>query len=277
MEASAVFFGDRKVLMMEKAGSRIKEKINVLQRFRERELEYSKLVSELERRELVLHCIVHDLSSPLAGVQAALSLLNSETLSEEGREFLDLCMKQSNRVSVQIREILDAFSAEVQDFDPALVTASTAPDIVEAASDVVAGLKPLALLHKVEIVTNVQDLDPNNRLVIADKANLIRVFYNLIENAIWHSPSESTITVNIQSRNESIHVDVRDEGPGVHESLESTLFRKFTRLKGKVGKIGLGLYFCRTTIEQWEGEIGYTRISDSGASFWFRLNSFREH
>ncbi|MBL8189741.1 MAG: sensor histidine kinase, partial [Acidobacteria bacterium] len=40
--------------------------------------------------------------------------------------------------------------------------------------------------------------------------------------------------------------------------------------KGK-GKIGLGLYFCRITVEHWKGEIGHAPRETGGTRFWFRL------
>ncbi len=273
LEAVALSFSGKNILVIEKAGRRIEEKINVLQRFRERELEFSKLLSEQDRRSLILRCIVHDLTSPLAGVQAALSLLTSEKLSDEGRDFLEMSMKQTNRVSMQIREILDVVSAENREFDRELVTESGAPNIVSIANSVVAGLRPLAVLHGVEINLDRQSLITKSELVLAEESSLRRVFYNLIENAIWHSPIDSVIQLNIESKPGKVFVEIRDEGSGVHPALEKSLFKEFTRLNSHINKIGLGLFFCKTCIESWGGEIGYQKVEESGASFWFKVDS----
>nr|MDJ0773505.1 ATP-binding protein [Mastigocoleus sp. MO_167.B18] len=50
-----------------------------------------------------------------------------------------------------------------------------------------------------------------------------------------------------------------------------SLFKKFYQGKDKSGKSGLGLYFCRITIERWGGKIGYSPRPQGGSCFWFRL------
>jgi len=50
-----------------------------------------------------------------------------------------------------------------------------------------------------------------------------------------------------------------------------TMFEKFSQARANTGKVGLGLYFCRITIESWGGTIGYTPRATGGAQFWFRL------
>ena len=70
---------------------------------------------------------------------------------------------------------------------------------------------------------------------------------------------------------QSIRFSIEDAGEGVPQHEVSRLFRKFTQGAGKTGQVGLGLYFCRITIESWGGTIGYTASPLGGACFWFRL------
>jgi len=58
---------------------------------------------------------------------------------------------------------------------------------------------------------------------------------------------------------------------GVPKDKVYRLFRKFAQGSGKTGQVGLGLYFCRITIEGWGGAIGYHPSPLGGACFWFRL------
>jgi hypothetical protein len=46
---------------------------------------------------------------------------------------------------------------------------------------------------------------------------------------------------------------------------------KFSQGKDKSGKAGLGLYFCKITLERWGGSIGYLPRPEGGSRFWFRL------
>ena len=49
------------------------------------------------------------------------------------------------------------------------------------------------------------------------------------------------------------------------------LFRKYAQGGGTNGQVGLGLYFCRITVEGWGGAVGYEPAPGGGARFWFRL------
>jgi signal transduction histidine kinase len=79
------------------------------------------------------------------------------------------------------------------------------------------------------------------------------------------------VTVSIAADEAGVLVTVEDEGPGVPPELMDAIFEKFSQAQAQPGKAGLGLYFCRITIEGWGGTIGYSQRATGGARFWFRL------
>jgi signal transduction histidine kinase len=107
--------------------------------------------------------------------------------------------------------------------------------------------------------------------VVGEKSRLERVLTNLVENALRHSPRGSTVTIGVQEERGGVLTTVDDEGPGVPEELAEHLFQKFGQGSHKPGGVGLGLYFCRITIERWGGTIGYSPRDEKGSRFWFRL------
>jgi signal transduction histidine kinase len=68
-----------------------------------------------------------------------------------------------------------------------------------------------------------------------------------------------------------LRIAIEDEGPGVPPEVVPQLFQKFVRHGKSRGKAGLGLFFCRITIEQWGGTIGCEPRAGGGTTFWFRL------
>jgi K+-sensing histidine kinase KdpD len=64
---------------------------------------------------------------------------------------------------------------------------------------------------------------------------------------------------------------VEDEGSGVPAALVPDLFKKFARGRDPTAGSGLGLYFCRITVESWGGTVGYEPLSGGGSRFWVRL------
>jgi signal transduction histidine kinase len=92
---------------------------------------------------------------------------------------------------------------------------------------------------------------------------------NLVDNALRYSPRNAVVTITLRPEARAIRVSVEDDGPGVPPPFVPRLFEKFSHA-GR-GTTGLGLYFCRITIERWGGQIGYEPREKTGARFWFRL------
>src|SRR5262249_6917580 len=111
-----------------------------------------------------------------------------------------------------------------------------------------------------------------NWQVGGEKSRLERVISNLAENALRHSPPDTTVTIGCHDDEpDQVLIAIDDEGPGVPPEAVPGLFQKFVQGKQGTGKIGLGLYFCRITVEHWGGLIGYSSRGEKGSRFWFRL------
>ena len=106
---------------------------------------------------------------------------------------------------------------------------------------------------------------------------LERVLYNLLENAVRHTPVGSTVTIRLVDEEGSIRVAVEDQGSGLEPGLADKLFERFRQGERSPGKAGLGLFFCRIMVKRWGGEIGCQPLSSGGAQFWFQLPKPKPH
>ena len=241
------------------------------QKGNELSLSYQRLTKEIQKKEVLLHCIIHDLAGPLMGIKGGYELLAGEPISEQGRKYLEIGLRQANKQETLIREILQAFSAEVESAKSFSVDPDDAPDAAQTAREVIESLEPAASLNQVKL-----QLDPNLALkqswkVVGEKSRLERVMSNLVENALRYSPVNSTVTVGCHDEGDKVLVTIDDEGAGIPPEVAPTLFQKFAQGKKGKGKIGLGLYFCRITVKHWKGEIGHSPRETGGTRFWFRL------
>lgn len=241
------------------------------QRGNELSLRYQELIKETQKKEILLHCIVHDLAGPLMGIRGGFELLATEKLSDDGRDLLALGLRQATRQETLIRDILRAFAAEVEQAEAFSTDYESAPDALHAARESVSLLKPAFELNNVDLRIELDDAPDGGWKVMGERSRLERVFSNLIENALRHSPPGSAVTVGLRDEGEFLRATIDDQGPGVPPAVAATLFQKFAQGKGKSGKIGLGLYFCRITVEHWGGTIGQERAPSGGSRFWFRL------
>lgn len=270
-EASAICLNNRKILLIELLESSYQEKKDIIQKARENQLNYQHLLKENQKKEVLMHCIIHDIAGQLSSINCCLALLEFENLTPKGQERLEIGRQQTIKQEILIREILNAFSAEMRSLEAFTLDPEAAPNILTSVQEVIKLLTPSFAVNNMQLqLANNIDLTADWK-VVGDRSRLDRVISNLVENALRHSPPESTVKIGLQQDATSILVTIDDQGTGVEPEIAETLFQKFSQGKNKSGRAGLGLYFCRITVERWGGKIGYLLRPEGGSRFWFRL------
>lgn len=268
LEASAACLKGKKILLII---ANFKEKQILIQKARENNLSYYNLIKETQKKEILIHCIVHDLAGQLTGIKYCFELISLYNSSDKALEYLQIGKKQCQKQETLIREILDAFSAEVNAIENFEVDAHQAPDVLLCAREVVSSLAHTFSLNQKNLQLETSVEQTQEFKVVGEKIRLERVITNLVENAFRYSPIDCTVTVGVKEEGEFMIVTVEDEGAGIEPEIATTLFKKFSQGKDKPGRMGLGLYFCRITVERWGGTIGFNNLPEGGSQFWFRL------
>jgi len=105
--------------------------------------------------------------------------------------------------------------------------------------------------------------------LLADSRKLTRILFNLIKNAIEAFPKEPSlrpeITVSAASREGTVVLSVKDNGPGIPESLHETLFDPFVT-RNKPSCTGLGLAIAHEFMIRHEGSVEFT-TGEQGTTF----------
>ena len=108
-------------------------------------------------------------------------------------------------------------------------------------------------------------------VVYEDKDQLIRVFSNLLKNAIQSIPAgmEGRIEVVAKEESNGILVSIQDNGIGIKPDEQEKIYRPnfTTRSSG----MGLGLAMVKNIIENTGGKIWFTSISGQGSTFYVKL------
>ena len=272
LTALALRTGDgRCTLVLERHADFEEQRQAPLQAARGALLDRQRLLKEIEKKELLLHCIVHDLKGPLAGMIGSFSLLGREGLAAERKaELVHLGDEQARRQLAMIEGLLEVFAAEVETLESFETAPSRAPDLAGAARDVERALRPAFERKGVGLTLEVDGAGPWR--VCGRREPLERVLSNLVENALRHAPEGSRVALRLAGAGEGrCRLSVEDQGPGVPPELRGALFEKLVRGKGG-GTAGLGLYFARVTVERWGGAIGeQPGAGGGGARFWFEL------
>jgi signal transduction histidine kinase len=269
LEAAALCLGERRILLIELLGVAHEERRRLLQIAREKALLQSQYLKEIQKKEILLHCIAHDLVSLLMGVKVSFSLLGSENLTPTGKDYLSMGQRQYAQQERLVQDIVQAFSAEMESLGPFKLEPDKAPDLLGCARQVLNDLAATASLHKVNLQLDPKTDCTRDWKVVGERVRLQRVIMNLVENALRVGPPFSVVNVSLREEASYVTLSVEDEGAGVSQELTGTLFQKFAPTKG--GHYGFGLYFCRIMVERWGGTVGYAPRPPRGSRFWLRL------
>jgi signal transduction histidine kinase len=146
-----------------------------------------------------------------------------------------------------------------------------APDLVLCAQAILEALSPAAATKQVRLRLRPSIGPQRDRKVVGERSRLERVIFNLLENAIRHSPEGAVVTVGVKREGKSMLITVDDEGNQVPQEMVGVLFEKRIQRGERSGRAGLGLYFCRLMVEHWGGTISYSPRPRGGSRFWLRL------
>lgn len=233
------------------------------------------LQQALERRDEQLAHTAHELRTPLASVALALEMLRDGyvTAPAEVDEFVGRAALAARHLAFLVDDVLDAAALahgrlrmQVEDLrlcEP-LATAQQVLEVQAQARGVVLQFPPVDVALAVR----------------ADERRLLQVVFNLVGNAIKHSPAGAPVRVDVEPVGAAVRLSVSDRGPGVPEAARASLFTPFGGTATGAGAAdgganvpgtGLGLHVCRRIVEQLGGRIGHRPGPGGGAVFWFEL------
>ncbi len=266
LQVSAQLVSSQQVLFIEGNQQQLRDRQMLFQQARQGELAHMRFAQASQKRDILFHCIVHDIATPLSTLAGSLQLLAMEELSPRANDLVQAGLRAVIKQESLIHDVLDVFRP---DFGEETPVAAHAPDLHACIAETIRLLLPKAAWRKLTLRV---DYEGSGVVRVAgERSRLERVLSNLIDNAIRHAPPSSTVLVTLRTESDSAYVTVDDEGPGVSQEVSGSLFEKFSRDRRSGGKVGLGLYFCKMTIERWKGTIGYAALPSGSARFWFRL------
>ena len=214
--------------------------------------------------------LAHELNQPLTGIlanaQAAQRFLAARPprLNEVRESLADIVAddRRAGEVIRRLRELLR--KGKVQ---------RAALDLNAVVGEVTKLVSTDALLRNISIAL---ELDPHLPSVTADRVQMQQVVLNLLVNAMEalsrNGSSGGTVTVSTKRGvNQSVHVTVRDTGPGLPPERIGSVFEPFYTTKPD--GMGMGLSIARSIISSTGGRIWASNNSTGGASFQFTLGA----
>ncbi len=207
----------------------------------------------------------HDLQEPLRMVASYTQLLArrySGKLDSDADDFIKFAVDGATRMQRMINDLL-IYSRVGTRGGP---FAPTPCEMV--LEDALSNLK-LAIEERRAVITH----DPLPT-VMADEAQLIQLFQNLIGNAIkFHVKPPPRVHISARKTSEVWLFSVHDNGIGIDPQYSERIFIIFQRLhsKGEYPGSGIGLALCKKIVERHGGRIWLESKPGAGSTFFFTL------
>jgi signal transduction histidine kinase len=248
---------------------RVRNAIRMRQLYVEIEGQYRRLEKLELLRDSLVHMIVHDLRSPLAGIRAYLDLMKMDgegKLEPEMAESIDEARKVAVDMTEMVSDLLDVSRLEAGQMPLEL----SQIDLGALATEVAAMVGRAS--HRVSVR---MEASAEQARIIGDASVIRRVVTNLVGNAVKFSPTSSQIVLRVQGSDTEAKVSVTDRGPGIAPEFHEKIFEKFGQVEaarqGTKHSSGLGLTFCKFAVEAHGGRIGLESVVGRGSTFWFAL------
>jgi signal transduction histidine kinase len=214
----------------------------------------------------------HELRSPITAIIGQIDVAVERTRDAESYQATLLSVReQAQRLARLTNDLLYLARSDAQP-KPVL---KEPIDLGQLLPAIVAQLEPLAEARNQTLQIQL----PPTLLTHGNEDDLIRLFLNLLDNAIRYTPIGGSIAIetgtHTTNNQPTIHVAIRDTGPGIAPEHLPHLFERFFRVdRGRTraqGGTGLGLSIAQTIAQAHGGQIQATSTLGQGSTFTVTL------
>ncbi len=219
-----------------------------------------------DEKNSVITYVSHDLMTPLVNIEGLCQLVELEknNLTNDQKHYLETIVKVSKDGKLMIHSMLNINKIE-QDIKSIELNPE---NITRLLQEAVLGLRIFSDEKSIEIEIK----STNNDLEIeTDKQYLKQIFSNLISNAIKFSPSETKVEINVEEKDVTVAIAVKDHGEGISERDQDRIFLKYEQVSSRPPKdgvsSGLGLAIVKQLVNKLKGKIRVQSEPEKGSTF----------
>jgi signal transduction histidine kinase len=219
--------------------------------------------ADAARRALVA-AISHDLRTPMAALRLMVDAIDDGLVDEQTRaRYLATMRTHVTVLGSMIDDLFELSRLEAGDLEWSVEQV----ELSALVDETVAAMRVEAEAKGVEVASELRLLPRPAR---ADPEKLQRVLFNLIQNAIRHTPPDGSVTVRAEPSGDWVEIEVADTGDGIAPTDRDRIFDPFVRSEASRsgGGAGLGLAISRAIVEAHGGRI-WLADSDIGTRVRF--------
>jgi signal transduction histidine kinase len=233
--------------------------------------EIRRKAAEIEKRkdelELFAYTIAHDLKNPAVGISGFVNLLvekYQDKIDDKGRVYCDQITRAARQIEALITDINDYVKSKK------VTLHFEELDIKRVIGEIRDELTPV--LENRHIRWTEPDTIPQ---IVADESAILRVFRNLIHNALKHGGNRlSKLSIGYGADDDFHIFSFKDDGIGIRKEDSETIFQMFRRLprSRQTEGSGLGLTIVKDVMEAHQGKVWVQSEPNKGATFFVSIS-----
>lgn len=254
---------------LEKSNNLLKEEVKVRQHAEQeakKALEKEKELNELKSRFVSMAS--HEFRTPLSTILSSASLISKYN----EKETEDKRLKHVDRIKSNVDDltgILNDFLSLAKLEEGKIKNNPVQFEVITLLTELIEEMR-LSLKKDQEIIFN---SSTRHHEVLLDKIHLKSIVANLTTNAIKYSLEGAKIYINVELKNDTFSIHIKDEGIGIPINDQPHLFERFFRAKNAINiqGTGLGLNLIKKYVELVDGNIQFESEESVGTTFTVKL------
>lgn len=215
--------------------------------------------------------ITHELKTPISTISLACEALADPAMSaapQKINKFVKMISEENKRLGVLVESVL---RSAVLDRSEMGISSDRIDmhDIIEMA------IRNIELQANRKGGTITKFLDAKTPEIIGDKIHLTNVVFNLLDNAVKYGGDEPNVIVRTYNNDNSIFIEVEDQGMGIKKEDQKRIFEKLFRVPtGNIHNIkgfGLGLSYVKSIVDKHHGSVSVQSELGKGSTFTIQL------
>jgi len=206
----------------------------------------------------------HEIRTPLNIIMGSVQMLETEELSDDGKDALGDLNSSSKKLLDIVSGILSVSSIESGQVE----IKESEYSVKEVCDNICDLLKPR--INEKPLVLSKDYYESVPDLLIGDKEKISQIITNLMTNAIKYT-DEGIISLMLSYKDDELTISVKDTGMGIKDEMKEVLFDKFTRDEqvkdGTIEGTGLGLFITKQLVDLLGGKIEVYSTVDEGTNF----------
>lgn len=251
-------------LTLKEGSNEIEGVISISRDISERKAFEIRLEEKIKELDTFIYRSSHDLKGPLASLQGLLNVAKSEIKDANSLQYLSLIERSVLHLDTILMDLLNITKITQGNLNIVDI------NLKEIITNIINSFENLPEYKNMECNIELNDCP----ILKSDKSLINNIFQNLIINAIkYRDKNKPTSIINIKSYciSDELIVKIEDNGEGIPESLQRSVFDMFFRGNTKSTGTGLGLYIVKNAIEKVGGRIYLESEEQKGSTFTMYL------